>query len=59
MGRSVRDAVERAGLKARTLPEGLRVRKTATHRFWINYSAEDITHDGRVIPSADVLWEEL
>ncbi|MEL6913866.1 MAG: beta-galactosidase [Pseudomonadota bacterium] len=46
-----------AGLTPMVLPEGLRVRDSDRHRFWINYGAEPVTHEGRTIGAADVLWE--
>ncbi|MEO1798766.1 MAG: beta-galactosidase, partial [Pseudomonadota bacterium] len=55
--RIIRDLARAAGLTPMDLPEGLRLRDTATHRVWINYGAEAITHEGRTIGGADVLWE--
>ncbi|MEM6728937.1 MAG: beta-galactosidase trimerization domain-containing protein, partial [Pseudomonadota bacterium] len=57
--RLTRQLVEEAGLTTLTLPEHLRVRETATHRFWINYGAEAVTHGDRTIAAADVIWERL
>jgi beta-galactosidase len=48
-----------AGIATTDLPEGLRQRDSATHRFWFNYAAHDVTHAGRTIPAAGVLWEPL
>ena len=41
------------------LPEGLRVRDTATHRFWFNYDSAPVSYEGRDIPAAGVHWEEI
>ncbi len=57
--RIVRQMAAKAGLDTLDLPEGLRVRDTATHRFWINYGAEPSMFEGRTIGAADVLWEPL
>ena len=55
--------MDRAGAsqaeKKRFLRRGLRVRDTATHRFWINYADEPLTCNGRCVEPADVLWEPL
>ncbi|MEM8978056.1 MAG: beta-galactosidase [Pseudomonadota bacterium] len=45
--------------EAMALPEGLRVRRTASHAFWINYGAEPVEHNGLHIPAAGVLWQSL
>ncbi|MEM1373397.1 MAG: beta-galactosidase [Pseudomonadota bacterium] len=57
MARIVSRAATAADLAPMTLPENLRVRDTATHRFWINYGTEAVEYDGRRIAAADVLWE--
>lgn len=59
MARIVSERAAAAGLAPRTLPEGLRMRETATHRFWVNYTAETVNYEGRQIAPADVLWEDL
>jgi len=41
------------------LLEGLRTRATSTHRFWINYRAEEVTHGGVTVPGAGVIWQTL
>jgi beta-galactosidase len=38
------------------LPEGLRLRDTATHRFAFNYAAQPIEWQDRTIDAADVAW---
>ncbi|KMW56304.1 Beta-galactosidase [Candidatus Rhodobacter oscarellae] len=50
---------QQAGVETTPLPEGLRVRDTATHRFYFNYNAAPVTHQGRTIPAAGVHWEDL
>ncbi|NCO87016.1 MAG: beta-galactosidase [Rhodobacterales bacterium] len=48
-----------AGLPALDLPEGLRIRDTATHRFVFNYAPEPQAWNGVTIPAAGVHWEAL
>jgi len=50
-------AVE-AGLRPRDLPDGLRLRETAHHRFVFNYSSEPQDWQGTTLPPAGILWEE-
>jgi beta-galactosidase len=45
------------GLATMDLPDGLRTRSAGGVRFWFNYGAEPVTHDGRTLPPAGVLWE--
>ena len=59
LDRIVRRAAAGQGLPVLDLPPGLRVRDTATHRFWINYAAEPLTCNGRTVGPADVTWEPL
>ncbi|MEL6549556.1 MAG: beta-galactosidase [Pseudomonadota bacterium] len=59
MARIVRRLAAKAGLTPMALPEGLRVRDTDQHRFWINYGSEPVTFEGRTIGAADILWEKL
>jgi len=47
------------GLQTLDLPEGLRIRDTATHRFVINYAPEPQDWNGTTIPAAGVHWEAL
>jgi beta-galactosidase len=53
------DLARRAGLVPRDLPDGLRLRETAAHRVIFNYSAEPRDWEGRTLPPAGILWEEL
>ncbi|WP_386627111.1 beta-galactosidase [Sulfitobacter geojensis] len=41
------------------LPDGLRLRDTATHRFAFNYAPEAQDWDGQTIPAAGVAWWPL
>ncbi len=41
------------------LPEGLRIRDTATHRFIFNYAPKTQDWNGTIIPAAGVHWEPL
>ncbi len=43
-----------AGLATVALPEGLRIRDTAKHRFYFNYNAEAVSFDGLTLPGAGV-----
>ena len=50
--RIVRARAEAAGLAVDLLPEGVRTRRTATHRVWLNYAAEPRdTPAGRMEPA--------
>ena len=48
-----------AGIETSDLPDGLRQRDTATHRFVFNYGTEPATFQGRSIPAAGVIWKSL
>jgi beta-galactosidase len=54
--RIVGEACARLGVATEQLPEGLRLRDTATHRFAINYGPEPASFAGRTIGPADVAW---
>ena len=45
-----------AGLDLVTLPEGLRLRDTGSHRFAFNYAATAVTWEGRTLEPAGVAW---
>ena len=47
------------GLQTLDLPEGLRIRDTATHRFVLNYAGHPQLWNGVTIPAAGVHWESL
>jgi beta-galactosidase len=55
----VRGACAELGLEAKALPEGLRIRDTATHRFVFNYANRAHDWRGTKIPAAGVHWEAL
>ena len=57
MARILTDACSDAGIATDPLPEGLRCRDAGKWRFWINYRAEAVTHPGRTVPGAGVIWE--
>jgi beta-galactosidase len=44
------------GIEVDTLPEGLRRRDTATHRFMFNYNSVAAEWGGVTIPPAGVHW---
>ncbi|MEM9392661.1 MAG: beta-galactosidase [Pseudomonadota bacterium] len=48
-----------AEVAALDLPDGLRVRDTASHRFVFNYGAGPATFEGQSIPAAGVVWHPL
>ncbi len=48
-----------AGLETEHLPEGLRRRDSATHRFQFNYNSFAVEWHGREIPAAGVDWQPL
>ncbi|MGQ0565360.1 MAG: beta-galactosidase [Gemmobacter sp.] len=59
MARVLGAACTDAGIATDALPDGLRCRETGTWRFWINYGADAVTHKGRTVPGAGVIWEPL
>ena len=48
-----------AGLTTTRLPQGLRLRDSATHRFVFNYGAEPADWQGQTVPPAGVLWQKI
>jgi len=46
------------GLLLETLPDGLCLRDTASHRFAFNYSPVDVEWQGRIFAPAEVAWWE-
>jgi beta-galactosidase len=55
--RIVRRLCDEVGLATLDLPDGLRVRDTARHRFVFNYAPEPQAWGGVTIPAAGVHWE--
>ena len=53
------DLCAELGLQTLDLPEGLRIRDTATHRFVLNYAGHPQVWNGVTIPAAGVHWESL
>jgi beta-galactosidase len=47
------------GIEVTDLPDGMRIRDTDSHRFYINYAPEAQTHDGLTVPAAGVVWRTL
>lgn len=45
-----------AGLTLTPLPDGLRLRDTATHRFAFNYAPQAVEWHGKTLPAAGVAW---
>jgi beta-galactosidase len=59
LDRIVSDAARGVGIDPDPLPEGLRRRDSATHRFWFNYNAVPVEWGGVTIPPAGVYWHPL
>lgn len=57
LDRLLTKALTDAGLDTDPLPEGLRLRDTATHRFWFNYNPVPVEWAGTTIPPAGVHWQ--
>ncbi len=47
------------GLDHLALPDGLRIRDSASHRFVFNYAPEPLEYDGVTVPPAGVHWRAL
>ena len=56
LDRILRSAVIEAGLEFTDMPEGIRQRDTATHRFLFNYGPEPVHFAGHHIPAAGAVW---
>ena len=59
LSRILRRACAAEGIETDPLPEGLRLRDTATHRFLFNYNAVPVDWAGATIPAAGVHWIAL
>lgn len=46
----------KAGVMTHDLPQGVRIRDTATHRFIFNYNAQPASAMGQELPPAGVVW---
>jgi len=57
--RIVADALSELDLPVTDLPDALRLRDTATHRFAFNYGPDPIQWEGQDIPPAGVAWRAL
>lgn len=55
----LRGFCQKAGLATHVLPDGLRLRDTATHRFLFNYSPDPVEWQGQTLPPAGVHWVPL
>jgi beta-galactosidase len=55
----IADACKELRVAATTLPEGLRMRETVSHRFVFNYAKHPQDWNGTTIPAAGVYWEPL
>ncbi|PJI85155.1 beta-galactosidase [Yoonia maricola] len=56
---TVRAICTELDIETQTLPEGLRIRDTQTHRFVFNYANAAKNWQGTTIPAAGVHWEPL
>ncbi|MEP2641441.1 beta-galactosidase [Roseobacter sp.] len=54
--RIIAGLAQRAGLTPQSLPQGVRLRDTATHRFAFNYGPEPVCFDGKSLAPAGVAW---
>jgi beta-galactosidase len=59
LDRIVSEAAQGVGIDPDPLPEGLRRRDSATHRFWFNYNAVPVEWGGVTIPPVGVHWHAL
>ncbi len=59
MDRILGDLCAKAAIAIEALPDGLRRRDTATHRFYFNYGPEPVTHEGIALAPAGVQWLPL
>lgn len=57
--RIIHDICAECGVDTVTLPDGLRIRDTATHRFVFNYALHPQGWNGIEIPAAGVHWQAL
>jgi beta-galactosidase len=55
----IADICAECGIQSTPLPDGLRVRDTATHRFVFNYAKHPQDWNGTTIAAAGVHWEPL
>ena len=55
----LRGLCQQLGLATVDLPEGLRQRDSATHRYLFNYGTEPVQWQGQTIPAAGVVWKAL
>ena len=59
MQRIVSNACNSLEIPVSELPEGLRLRSTASHRFVFNYNAHAVEFEGESIAAAGVRWSEF
>ncbi len=59
LDRIVSEAARAMGIDPDPLPEGLRRRDSATHRFWFNYNPVPVEWGGVTIEPAGVYWHAL
>ena len=55
----VRDLCDGADIQTSELPDGLRIRDTESHRFYINYAPEKVVFEDIFVPAAGVVWTIL
>lgn len=55
LGRVLKRLCQQLGINTQSLPEGLRMRNTASHQFIFNHNAETIEFNGQFIPGAGVV----
>lgn len=56
--RIIQNVCDTAGIETKKMPEGVRQRCTASHRFVFNHNAQAVEFEGRDLPAAGVRWEQ-
>ncbi|VAW22451.1 Beta-galactosidase, LacA family, partial [hydrothermal vent metagenome] len=57
--RLVLQLCSKMGIATLDLPAALRVRDTATQRFYFNYASDPVRFENMIIPAAGVIWREI
>ena len=59
LDRLVALVADSADLSIRSLPDGVRVRRTATQEFWFNHNAHSVDTEAGPMAPASVIWRDL
>lgn len=57
MQRILKSLTNMAGVTTTELPEGVRIRETASHRFIFNYNNKSVSFEEQTLPAAGVIWK--